>query len=423
MIDRMHAATLHVLYNALLIIALPVIWIRLVFKGRMERRSERFGRLPESIPKGAVWFHTVSAGETIAAAPLIRELAISCPEISFLVTTMTPTGSEQVENLLGDVVDHAYAPYDFPWAVARFLDRAEPKALVLMETELWPNLIAQCAERNIPALLVNARLSERSARGYRRVASLTRDMLEKLDLIICQYDDSKQRFLDLGAPAEVVEVAGSVKFDLTLPAESGATIEKLKATWVGSRLAWIAASTHQGEDEIVLRAHQTLRSTFRDLLLVLVPRHPERFDDVANLSGSRGFTTGRLSQAPGQQVDVLVGDTMGQLIDLYGIADVAFIGGSLVPHGGHNPIEAAVHGKAMLMGPHRFNFEEIAGRFADAGCLHTVNGANTLADAVRALLGDEPRRSREGAQAKMVVSANAGARSRLHRRLQALLAG
>ena len=411
-------------YNVLLCLALPFVWLRLFVRARREpayaeRRAERFGRVPAHVGRDVVWFHTVSAGETIGAAPVIRALKSRLPEARFLVTTMTPAGSAQVIERLGDIVDHCYAPYDFPWAVRRFVRRVRPRALFLMETELWPNLIAATRAAGAPVSLINARLSERSARGYRRIGPWTRQTLGQVAQVICQYDDTARRFEALGVAPERLAVTGSIKFDLALPDDLEPEVRRLREAWLGDRRAWIAGSTHPGEDETVLDAHVGLIRRSPGLLLVLAPRHPDRADRVLALAAERGLTAARLSAggAGPAGADVLVADVMGRLLYLYGLADVAFVGGSLVPVGGHNPIEAAVHGIPMLMGPHRFNWTEIAERFAAAGCLHMV-GAGDLQSVAAGLLADDGRRRLEGTEARRVVTANRGASERLLSRMR-----
>ena len=416
-------------YNVLLCLALPAVWVRLFVRARREpayaeRRAERFGRVPADVGRDVVWFHTVSAGEAIGAAPVIRALKARLPDARFLVTTMTPAGSDQVIERLGDIVDHCYAPYDFPWAVRRFVRRVRPRALFLMETELWPNVIAATHATGASVCLINARLSERSARGYGRAGPLTRRVLAQLDQIICQYEDTARRFEALGAAPARLAVTGSVKFDLALPDDLDVGVERLREAWVGDRRAWIAGSTHPGEDEIVLDAHRALTERFPGLLLILAPRHPARADRLAMLARERGLRPAMLSAGPGgrdgRTPDVLVADAMGRLIYLYGVADVAFLGGSLVPVGGHNPIEAAVHGIPLLMGPHRFNWTEIVRRFSDAQCLHHAS-RDGLATIVGDLLADDARRRSEGRRARSVVEENQGVTGEVEARMLSAL--
>jgi 3-deoxy-D-manno-octulosonic-acid transferase len=328
---------------------------------------------------------------------------------------MTPTGSAQVRRLLGDSVAHCYAPYDFADVVDRFFDRVAPRLLVLMETELWPNMLREAGRRQVPALLVNARLSERSARGYSRLGAFTRSMLGQLRFIACQYPDHAQRFLALGAPRERVGVLGSVKFDLRLPDDHGARVEDIRQRWsLENRPVWIAGSTHPGEEEIVLAAHALLKARLPELLLILVPRHPERRAEVGALIDGLGFSQAWMSEvAVPVGRDVVLGDTMGELLYLYGVAQVAFIGGSLVSVGGHNPIEAAVCRLPLLMGPETFNFPNVVAAFAEAGCLDRVSDAQTLATQVAGYLQDESARRVAGDAAAEVVRINSGATARL----------
>ena len=418
---------MHVVYDLLLLLALPFVWLRLFARARSEpayseRRGERWGRVPESVGRDVVWFHTVSAGEAIGAAPMIRALKARMPEQRFLVTTTTPAGSEQVIERLADIVDHCYAPYDYPWAVARFLRRVEPRALVLMETELWPNILRGAKKRGALTCLVNARLSERSARRYAHVSRLTRAMLRDVDHLFCQYPETARRFEALGAERARLEVTGSIKFDLDIPSDLDSEVARLRREWTPDRPAWIAGSTHPGEEEVVLSTHAELLHRFENLLLVLVPRHPRRVDDVAALCARAGLSSARLSEGMSgeKKPEVLIVDVMGQLLYWYGVAQAAFLGGSLVPVGGHNPIEAAVHGVPMLMAQYRFNFAEIAQQFEQAGCLGFVD-ADSLAGAVTNLLADPELRATQGRAAREVIDANRGASDKLLARLEGMI--
>ncbi len=413
------------LYQLLLLVAYPLVRVRILWRARREpeygqRVGERFGKVPAGIPVGAVWFHTVSAGETIAAAPLISTLVARYPDAPFLVTTMTPTGSQQVRERLQVAserpVAHCYAPYDFPWAVERFFNRVQPRLLVLMETELWPNLIARATRLGVPVLLVNARLSERSAAGYRRLGGLVRTMLARLTLLACQYPDHAERFRALGAPPERIRILGSVKFDVALPDDADVRVAALRARWdLGDAPVWIAGSTHPGEEAAVLAAHAELRNRVPGARLILVPRHPSRCGEVAALCRERGFRVARQSEPePGDpRADVILGDVMGQLLYLYGLSQAAFLGGSLVPVGGHNPIEPALWGQPLLMGPETFNFPDVVARFVEAGCLVTVQDAGGLAASLAALLSDPEARASAATAARQVVMANRGAGERL----------
>lgn len=407
-------------YRLLLLIALPLIVMRLYWRGREApayklRRAERFGSVPAGVAeraRGGVWVHAVSAGETIAIAPVIERLLDEQPTLPVLVTTMTPTGSEQVRRLLGDRVAHCYAPYDLDFAVERFLTAVQPKLALFVETELWPVWLARLERLGVPAMLINARLSERSMLGYQRVSMLARPMLDRLALIACQYPAHAQRFAELGVPDERLRVSGSVKFDVELPNDLAARLANWRAVFgLAGRPVWLAASTHEGEDEIVFAAHQRVLQIQADAVLIVVPRHPERFDAVAALAGPQAQ---RLSSAagvaPGSQApSIIVGDTMGDVSALLGLSSIAFIGGSLVPNGGHNPVEAAIHGQGILMGPHRFNFEQVCDLFAQAGCLHLVEGADGIAGQVLRCFRSEELRGEQAQLAKQVVADNRGA--------------
>jgi len=406
------------LYQLVLFLAWPLVRVRLWWRGRREagyreRVAERFGHVPAEVRQGVLWVHAVSAGETIAAVPMIERLVQSNPDVPLLVTTMTPTGSGEVVRRLGHTVNHCYAPYDFPWAVDAFLDTVQPRALILIETELWPNLVLRSRNRGIPVVLVNGRLSERSARGYARIGALVEKMLKAFDLIACQSEAHRSRFLALGARADSVRVLGSVKFDLRLNEEQRAEAARLRLVWgLAKRPVLIAASTHPGEEDQVLEAYDMIRRTVPSACLLLVPRHPVRATEVVELVVRRGFKVTRQSEPERRAEDVVVGDVMGSLLTLYGVADVAFVGGSLVAHGGHNPIEAAVWGKPVLVGPHVFNFQAVVDGFREAGALTQVTDAAMLAAAASRLMSDGDACAVQGAAGAKVVAASAGALDR-----------
>lgn len=433
-------------YQALLWLALPFVLLRLWWRGRREPGyreglGARFGRPPPEAPTCPVWFHAVSAGETIAVAPVVEALAAEHPAMPFLVTTTTPTGAAEARRRLGELAAHCYAPYDFVFAVRGFLDRVRPRLLVLVETELWPNLIDAAQQRGIPVVAVNARLSERSARAYGRFPSFTRTLLRQVALIACQYPDQARRFVALGADPAKVHALGSVKFDAVLPPHHEQTAAQLrKALRLQGRQVWIAASTHPGEDEIVLEAHRQVLERFSNACLLLVPRHPLRAESVKALAERRALRVALLGggggadappSADGAEVAVLGHDAadlvlvgaMGLLQTLYGLSQVAFIGGSLVAKGGHNPIEAALCAQPLLMGPAVFNFAEVTAAFVEADCLTKVANARELAQAVLANLEDEERRQAAGQRARQVVAANSGATERLLSLLRGRLEG
>ncbi|MBC7209920.1 MAG: lipid IV(A) 3-deoxy-D-manno-octulosonic acid transferase, partial [Pseudomonas sp.] len=389
------------------------------------RIAERFACQLPAMRQGGIWVHAVSVGESIAAAPMVRALLKQYPDLPITLTCMTPTGSERIRAMFeGEPrVQHCYLPYDLPWAAGRFLDHVRPRLGIIMETELWPNHIHQCARRGIPVALANARLSERSARGYARFAGLTRPMLEEMSLIAVQTETEAERFRTLGARDECVQVTGSIKFDLKVDDQLPPRASALREQWAArQRPVWIAASTHDGEDALILEAHRELLKVHSDALLILVPRHPERFAAVHELCAGQ-FTTVRRSNGDTvtAQTQVLLGDTMGELLFLYALADIAFVGGSLVATGGHNPLEPAALALPVLMGPHVFNFLEISAMLREAGALQQVDDAEGLAGAVRRLVELPQDARRMGEAGRAVMQANQGALQRLLDGLAALI--
>lgn len=400
------------LYTLLLYLLLPLLLLRQAWRGRglADARgslSARLGRVEKTAGR-PVWLHCVSVGETVAAEPLVAALLAS--GMPLLLSSTTFTGAARVRARFGQRVARCYMPYDTPAAVARFLTRVQPRLLVIMETELWPNLLHACHQRGIPVLLVNARLSARSARGYARVSALTAPMLQNLSAVAAQTQADASRFLSLGLPPERLHVTGNLKFDLDADPLAQQDARVLRER-LAARPVWVAASTHEGEDEIVLAAHRQVLRDFPDALLVLVPRHPERFAQVLALVLRRGFACEQRSEAgfPASDVQVYLGDTMGEMLLFFGAADVAFVGGSFVPVGGHNFLEPAALGLPMLSGPHCFNFQAIADDLVAAGALWQVTDADALAQAVSRLLGDERQRAVAGASARAYVGKNRGA--------------
>jgi 3-deoxy-D-manno-octulosonic-acid transferase len=409
-----------------LYLILPLALLRLYWRGRHDaghrrRWRERLGFFPP-LPSGCLWVHAVSLGETRAALPLIRALLERYPDQPLLVTTTTLTGSRQVREALGERVLHVYAPYDLPGAVRRFLRQTRPRLAVIMETELWPNLLRQCAVAGIPTMIANARLSERSARGYARIRRLTASMLRDVTLIAAQAEADADRFRALGAPR--VAVTGNLKYDLSLPDDLPERGWQLRRELLGEeRRVWIAASTHAGEDEPILAALALLRPRWPELLLLLVPRHPERFDGVAALCRQQGCKLVRRSEqrACAPDTAVFLGDTMGELLLFYAAADLAFIGGSLVDTGGHNVLEPALLGLPVLFGPHMFNFTEASQRLLAAEAAWQVTDAAALATAVDRLLADPELRRTIGQRGRAVVERHRGALAALLDGVETLL--
>lgn len=411
------------LYSCLFYLALPLVALRLWLRARKapaygRRIGERFSWTLPPLQPGGIWVHAVSVGESIAAAPMVRGLLERYPQLPITVTCMTPTGSERIQALFANEprIQHCYLPYDLPCAARRFLDHVQPKLAVIMETELWPNHIHACARRGIPVALANGRLSARSAKGYARFARLTAPMLAEMSLLAVQTETEAERFCSLGARPETVEVTGSIKFDLTVDPQLLQRAGALRAHWGASeRPVWIAASTHEGEDEVVLAAHRQLLASYPNALLILVPRHQERFGPMFELCRQQGFATVRRStgEPVNAQTSVLLGDTMGELLFLYALADSAFVGGSLVPTGGHNPLEPAALAKPVIMGSHVFNFLEISAMMREAGALQTVDDAEGLAVSVQRLFELPQDARRMGEAGLKVMRANQGALKRL----------
>ncbi|MEZ5490066.1 MAG: lipid IV(A) 3-deoxy-D-manno-octulosonic acid transferase [Gammaproteobacteria bacterium] len=422
------------LYSLVFYLLISFALLRLVLRSLRapayrRRWGERFGffRLPADwkAERQPIWIHAVSVGEVVAAAPLIDALLARYPDRRIVVTTMTPTGSERVFTRYGDTVFHVYLPYDLPGSMARFIRKLNPALLLIMETELWPNLLHQCRKAGCRTLLVNARLSSRSARGYRRLGPLTRSMLTNLDLIAAQADPDADRFIALGAPAERVEVIGSLKFDITPPSIKEA---QLPPVFHGlaqlQRPVLVAASTREGEEEKVLTAFRQCLDQEPALLLVLIPRHPERFNSVARLCRDRGFTMVRRSDNEHceQSTQVLLGDSMGEMWHYYALADLAFVGGSLVDTGCHNVLEPAALGIPILIGPSRFNFETICNLLQQSGALIAVADEHDLAQQVLHLLANTPWRQSMGEAGKRIVESNRGCLRRLLSLIEAQLA-
>jgi len=409
------------LYTFIFYLLVPFILLRLLYRAwkapaYSARWQERFGFVKTAHLNKPIWVHAVSVGETIAAAPLIKSLQQSYPDRDLVVTTMTPTGSDRVKALFGNSVFHVYAPYDLSGSVKRFLKKVKPEMLIIMETELWPNIIHYTASAGVPVILANARLSERSARGYQKVDFIARPMLQQLSRVVAQNEEGSGRFKSIGIDADKVSVSGSIKFDFTVDDSLFDQSAALKAVWGESRPVWVAASTHQGEDELALAAHREILKKWPDALLIIVPRHPERFNDVYQLCCKGGYKTARRSAKSSSvdtSVQVLLGDTMGEMMMFYAASDVAFVGGSLIESGGHNPLEPAALKMPVIMGPHVFNFENICHELSEAGGLKFVGSAALLAERVDEFFEDEFYRKEVGLAAYNVVEANRGALGRL----------
>ena len=415
-----------IFYLAVPIILLRLLWRAIAAPAYAKRWSERFAFFsPLTTNKKVIWFHTVSVGEFIAALPLIRLLQAR-GDVQLVVTTTTPTGSERVRASLGESVFHVYAPYDLPSVLTRFIRRTKPSLLLIMETELWPNTLAACAKRKIPSVLVNGRMSEKSSRGYEKFSGLTQPMLQNLTKALVQNKTDAERFNRIGLPVGNTEITGNVKFDLTLSEDVRTNAATLKQQWSqdGKILLWIAASTHQGEDEIILDAFAQCKKNpaLENLRLVIVPRHPERFNSVASLCTSRGFTVSRRSEKiVSDDAHIILGDTMGELLLMFGASDIVFVGGSLVPNGGHNFIEPAVWQLPILSGTSVFNFAEVSRLLVDAGALTLVPSAGVLAQQVEILATNSAERVKRGQAASAVANENRGALAKTLNAIDAFL--
>lgn len=356
-----------------------------------------------------LWFHTVSAGEAKAAIPIIENVLQTRTAEQVLVTTTTPTGYDTLAKHFGDLVRLCYVPYDIPSCVNRFLKRSRPKVLFLMETELWPNLVNQTAAAGIPVYLLNARLSEKSKIGYSRLGGLTKIMLRNIRSIACQYQDTADRFQSLGLSQDRIEVTGNVKFDLVnLDAVHMNVPHSISDLQSAGVLIWLAGSTHSPEEHVVLSAHKLVLQEIPDAILILAPRHPSRTKDILSDCNALKLRSCTLSQHD-VQARVIVVDQMGILFPLYQCATIAFVGGSLQQTGGHNPIEPAVHGLPILMGPNRHNFAEVCSRFTDRKCLFTVHNASDIAAQVLYFHRDVKARTECSERARAVVRENRGA--------------
>lgn len=417
------------LYTILFYFALPFILLRLLWRSRRlpayrKRWAERFGFCPHHLEK-SIWVHAVSVGEVIAAIPLIKRLKKAYPDLPLLVTTTTPTGAERVKESFGDTVLQSYIPYDVPFLLTRFLQSIHPKILIVMETELWPNLFAVCHKHHIPIVVANARLSQKSAKGYGAIwmAPIRREMFAAINHLAAQSHLDAERFHQLGLNKKKIMITGNLKFDLELPADLLAKSAVLH-DWLGkNHFIWIAASTHPGEEEIILHAAQIIRKKNPSALLILVPRHPDRFDTVAALVQEKGFKIARRSlgdTCPGETA-VYLADTMGELLLLYSVAAVAFVGGSLIQVGGHNMLEPAALHKPIITGPILFNFAEISQLLLDANGMVIAKNANEIAECVLRFFADPSDSRITGDHAYQVVARNRGALEKQLRLIEASL--
>jgi len=422
---------MRLLYLAAVYLAAPVISVMLAVRGLRDRSywrnfSERLG-LGLPLSSAPIWVHAVSVGEVQAAAALVVALRQRYPQTPVLVTTFTPTGAARARASFRDVAEVRYLPFDLPGSVRRFLDRARPRLAVIMETELWPNLYRECRRRRIPLVIASARLSRRSTDRYRRLGALFRETVAGGVVVAAQGEGDAERFRTLGAPVERTYVMGNLKFDLTLPPDILERGRKLREHYAPGRPVWVAGSTHGGvEEESVIEAHRRISAVHPGALLVLAPRHANRFGEVAGWLERQGIAPMRRAAslpppaAPGP-CSVLLLDTLGELLDFYAAGDIAFVGGSLAPIGGHNLLEPAALGLPVLTGPNNSNGEDVARLLLDCGAAEIVHNGGELAAKVTALLSDAALRADMGQRGRAAVERNRGALQKLLRLISSLL--
>lgn len=414
------AEAFRLFYSALFYSLLPFIVARLWWRGikapaYRQRWTERFAIYKSTHPQQLIWFHAVSVGEAEALFPLLKLLSQRHPDIPVLVTTTTPTGSARVRAALGDSVVHVYLPYDLPDVMRRFITHFQPRVAVIMETEIWPNMLHALSEKSIPVFFANARLTEKSAGRYRKIPALIAAALSRIQGVAAQTQQDAQRFVTIGAPQQIVQATGNIKFDLEIPTDLLTQALKLRNTLFPERLIWIAGSTHKGEEELLLAVYRQLRERFPTLLLILVPRHPERFDEVFRLCRSRELNVVRRSagECCSFDTEVYLGDTMGELRLLYAAADVAVVGGSLVPVGGHNVLEPAALGIPVLFGAYMAHFREISANMLDQGAAIQCRDQEMLLKKMAWLLANPLQRNELAVLGKAFVVANQGATARV----------
>nr|WP_248984717.1 lipid IV(A) 3-deoxy-D-manno-octulosonic acid transferase [Shewanella olleyana]MCL1067293.1 lipid IV(A) 3-deoxy-D-manno-octulosonic acid transferase [Shewanella olleyana] len=407
------------LYSLLLYVLSPLVVMYFAFRSIKSpayrlRWGERFGLT--SLSSSDVLIHSVSMGETLAAIPLIKALMAQHPQMRFTITTTSPTGSDEVikafKSELGNRVQHCYLPLDFSVCVKRFLAQVQPKLCIIMETELWPNLIHFTKKQSCRLILANARLSEKSAEKYLKQIKISQPMLASIDAIAVQTQAEALRFESLGVTPSVLKVCGSLKFDLDIDESKQLQAQALRQQWGRvSSPVWVAGSVHPGEFEIMLQAHQQLLKHYPDALLIMAPRHPEQFNVAALATTQKGLTLARrsMNETVNSDVNVLLGDTMGELLMLYGTADFAFIGGTLIENGGHNPLEPAAMGLPVSVGPNHWNFAEITALLQQAGGLKVVQDKNALVEHLLDLFTDKVKHDTAANACLAVVSQNRGA--------------
>ena len=404
------------LYSLIVLLCTPLVLLYLGLRGIRDRNylhrwAERFGFFdPGDAAKGIV-VHAASVGEFNAASPLIKSLLVKFPKLPVTVTTLTPTGSQRVTNELGARVFHIYVPLDAVGAVARFYRRLKPRLVIIMETEIWPNLYRGAQRRNIPLIIANARLSENSAKQYQRFPNLIARSLAAVDWVGAQSNEDAGRMVSCGSDALKTEVTGNLKFDIQIVASLSEQAQALRTGWGANRPVLVAGSTHEADENALIPAFAQLINTQSDALLILVPRHPERFEAAAQAARSAGLDVRLFSEAASctAQTQCLVIDTMGQLLNYYAAADVAYVGGSMGEQGGHNALEPAALGKAIIIGPNTWNAKEIVQGLIDCGAARQVLGASDIVVTVKQLFGDGLLLDQMGRSGLQLIDSNRGA--------------
>jgi len=408
-------------YTGIFYLLTPFIGLRLLWRSikapaYRQRWQERFGFYSCTPRRPVIWFHAVSVGEAEALFPLVRLIQHQHPDVQLLITSTTPTGSARIKAVWQESVQHVYLPYDIPFALKRFIRHFQPLAVVIMETEIWPNLYASCGESGIPLYVINARLSEKSMRGYRKIPALIRPALAHVKLIAAQTQEDGQRFIAIGAKSEQVVVLGNIKFDVEIAGSIADQGKALKQQQFNNRFVWLLASTHKGEESQFLALYPRLKQIIPELLLLIVPRHPERFAEVHKLCQQQGLQVVLRSSAEpcNEATDIYLGDTMGDLKMLYAAADLAFVGGSMVPVGGHNILEACAVGVPVLFGPYMANFKEIAQGVLREHAALQCQDQEALLKVVSALYRQPADRLQLAEHGKAFVIKNQGALARVN---------
>lgn len=407
---------MRLIYTLLFYLLTPFILLRLFWRGYTapeyrKRWKERLAIYPKKFPRNVIWIHAVSVGESEAVFPLIKRLQQQFPLDQFLVTTTTPTGSARVQAVLAGSVNHVYFPYDLPCVVNRFIAVFKPKIAIVMEKEIWPNLYASCEKSQIPLMIINARLSANSAKGYKKIPALVKPALEAVSWIATQTEEDKQRFIEIGARESSTTVTGNLKFDLAINERVFQQAADIKKQLFTDRFVWIVASTHDKEEQVFFDIYPELKKIIPELLLIIVPRHPERFSVVKKLAEKMQLQTcmRSLKQQCVAKTDVYIADTMGELKLLYATADLCFVAGSLVPVGGHNILEPAALGIPIMFGPYMVNFKEITKKVLDLNAAIQCVDEYAISDAVIRLYRDHKDRDKMANNAKRFVINNQGA--------------